>query len=367
MVVILRANDMQTDPRVQKYINALDETCTSYFLVGWDREGNNPPVENAIFYKRKNGYNLGKKAVVGRLLFAGFLFRALMKNKDKYKTIHACDFDTVLPALLIGLLFKKKVIFDIFDWFSDTIETGIKVLDTLIRIFERYAAKKADYIILCEEERRRQIGIQHNTVLILPNIPVTSNDFKFSDNMHYSNEGKLVVSYVGGFYYDRNIDILLNVCSKNENVILEIAGYGDTNIEKMAKALSASPNIRFHGKVSYEYGLEVMRRSNLIYAMYCKTNKNHIYAAPNKYYESLLLGVPIITTEGIILAEKVKTYDTGYVIGEEQEDLVKLFSSLDLYELEKKSNNCKKLWSSRYCCFVDIFMANTYIPLIKSF
>lgn len=365
MVVILRSNDLETDPRVHKYINALELAEVDYLMVGWDREGKNIKKRNTLYYKKKTGYNLGKKAIFGRLLFNIFLLKTLIKNRAKYNVIHACDFDTVIPALVLGFFYGKKVIFDVFDWFSDTIKTGSKVVDYVIRYFERFAVRKADYVIICEEERRKQIGVQRRNIFVLPNIPALPKSFSFIKKDFDINNRKLVISYVGGFYPDRNLDLLLEVCSKNKNIILEIAGYGDSEIEKLAKSLSNNSNIIYHGRVKYEVGLEIMSRSDLIYAMYCKTNKNHIYAAPNKYYESLFLAVPIITTEGIFLADKVKKYDTGYVIGESREDLEKLFNSIRPDDLLRKSQNCKNLWESRYSNYVDDFMKNVYLPLVR--
>ena len=72
-------------------------------------------------------------------------------------------------------------------------------------------------------------------------------------------------------------------------VNLLIAGFGDDRIERRCIEMSARENIKYFGTVSYEQGLHISYNSDIIYAMYCKTNPNHIYAAPNKYYEAMLL------------------------------------------------------------------------------
>lgn len=49
-----------------------------------------------------------------------------------------------------------------------------------------------------------------------------------------------------------------------------------------------------------------MHNADIVYTMYSKVIPNHIYAAPNKFYEALLLRKPLFTTYGIIVEKKVK-------------------------------------------------------------
>ena len=364
MVIFLRSNEIEYDPRLQKYIGFLNKKQINYLVIGWDRESSGKLVKNIIFYRKKTGYNLGRKAILSRIYFMWFLFLNLIKMKDKYSIIHACDFDTVIPALIIKYIYKKRVIFDIFDWYSDTIYTGNLIINKIISILEFISYKLSDYIIICEEERKKQIKYYHRNIYILPNIPdIYLNEYKFKKK---TNNSQIVISYVGGFYKDRNIEILLSVVSKINNINLKIAGYGDKELEAACLEYSKKySNIEYYGKVKYNIALEIMSQSDLIYAMYCKKNKNHIYAAPNKFYESLLLGVPIITTEGTIVGEKVKKYNTGFVIGEEYTDTEILLKSIQNINLEEKKNNCKKIWNDKYKNYTYKFLNDKYLSLLQ--
>ena len=42
MVVLIRCNDIQSDPRAMKYVRYLQERCIEHRLIGWDRDGKNP-------------------------------------------------------------------------------------------------------------------------------------------------------------------------------------------------------------------------------------------------------------------------------------------------------------------------------------
>lgn len=111
-VILLRSQDIFSDSRVLKYESLLKKENIPYAIVGWDRKGLNLKRENTFFYKRRAGFQEGEKAIVNRVWWTFFLFRFLFMHLKEYQIIHACDFDTVLPSLVMRIL-GKKVFFDI--------------------------------------------------------------------------------------------------------------------------------------------------------------------------------------------------------------------------------------------------------------
>jgi glycosyltransferase involved in cell wall biosynthesis len=145
---------------------------------------------------------------------------------------------------------------------------------------------------------------------------------------------------------------------------LLIAGYGSQIFEKRCESLSTLPNIKYFGKVSYKDGMNIMYNSDLIYAMYCKTNPNHLYAAPNKYYEALMLGKPILSTIGISIATKILKYDIGYVINETESDLISLIKVLSKEDMYYKGKMAHDLWNLKFKNYTANFLYNEYPKLI---
>lgn len=355
-----------SDSRVKKYIDFFSEKKISYKIIGWNKKNKEIELENCIFFNLETKDNLKDKAMKSKLKWMYYVFKNLYIKRDEYKVIHCCDLDTVLPAIPMKL-FGKKIIFDIFDWFSDTIILENKKIENGIKIFEKLAFRISDYVIICEEERKAQIGIEHKNLFVLPNIPTLKIEKKIDTTTNLQNKEKVIISYVGGFYENRNLEILINSVTKIPDIELKIAGYGDEKIEKLiVEKEKECHNIKFYGKVNYQKALEIMLESDLIYAMYCKKNPNHIFAAPNKFYESLMLGKPIITTEGTLVGEKVKKYNTGFVIGETAEDTEKVLVNLSLQkkEIEDKIKNCNSVWENEYKDYVENFLEKKYIKKI---
>ena len=368
MLVLVRSNAIVGDPRVEKYVNFLEAEKYEFRIIGWNRTHDKNIAENTIYYDKLTGYSVGGvKAAKDRLFWFFFVVKTLFKLKD-VRVIHACDLDCAFPAVLYKLLghWKVRVIFDVFDWYSATLAGQPAWLRAIFRMMEWITVKCSNDIIICEDERIRQIPYDvANRTKVLPNIPSFGDtSFLKVNDTPYFNNGKITLTYVGGFYEGRFLSELLDIAEEGVYNLL-IAGYGDKELEARCEKLSKKDNVIYFGKVAYSQGLNIMYNADVIYAMYCKTNPNHIYAAPNKYYEAMLLGKPIISTKGTIVGEKIESLGIGYTIEENTEELIQLIESLSTESFESCGNKAKELWKVRYKDYVQHFMENEYTKLIK--
>lgn len=349
MIVLIRCNDIISDSRAKKYIDYFIRKDIDYRIIAWDRLSNSVKQPKTIYCPSRSKYNQGGlAAAMDRIKWMLFIIRTLFSFKENL-TIHACDIDAAFPAVIYKMFSKRKnyVLFDIFDWISDTLYNQGRIMSLAFGIMEYVAVKKSDHIIICEEERIQQVPYNiKGKYSVLQNIPsFKSDDFLYDDKKYHFENDKLVLSYVGGFVEDRCLDELIEGAEQGL-YNLNIAGYGKNKfLDKLSK-LSSCPNIKYYGKVAYKDGLRIMYNSDMIYAMYSKANPNHFYAAPNKYYEALFLGKALITTSGIIVAKKVIDNNIGYACGESFEELKNLISSITKEDLQTKSNNAKLLWGT---------------------
>lgn len=147
---------------------------------------------------------------------------------------------------------------------------------------------------------------------------------------------------------------------------MEIAGFGELE-DLIKQACIQANNIHYWGTVPYEKGIEIMKNSDIILAIYEKTIPNHIYAAPNKYYEGLYLGKPILTTKDTYVGIKTEKYKTGFTISEDTNELETFFSKENLRsEINKYKINAHNLWESKYSNYIATFMNEIYTPFILS-
>ena len=365
MILLIRDNEC-FEPRVKNYLRYFDAHNIPYRVIAWNRNGSAKPDDRIVFYQRRAEYGKRIANIPNKIGWMFFAMKEIWQNRKECEAIHACDIDGILPALLVGKLIKKKVIFDIFDWISSL--TGKGIVYKLVEWLQNFCYKHSDAVILCEEDRKAQATASNDNILIIPNIPDGKTSFDeatlektAADLRSYD----YVVSYVGVFDRDRGLENLLEAVSKCPNIKLNIAGFGVLE-NLICDYANRFENITCWGRVEYAVGQAIQKNSSMISAMYHLTSPLHKYAAPNKYYESLVLGVPMITTENTLVGSKVSTYDTGFVLDEKAESLYALFQRADLQTvINVKKQNCIHTWKQIYKDYYDKYMTNQYMKLIQ--
>lgn len=360
MIALLRSTDGQPDSRFEKYIDFLRSENVPAISMCWDRFGVKTGTADRLYYKRPARYGEGLRNIIGLAGFNLWLCRQLWHRRKEYKVIHAADFDTILPALFAKVVMRKRVIYDIYDWYIDSRGIRNKVVRALFTALEWFTVKGSDAVIICEEGRRRQIVWRPRRLWVLPNIPAL--DVKRLPLRHTGDP--ITVAYVGILAPERGLEALPLLARSDSRVRVVIGGFGPLE-EEMERAAGELDNFTYLGRLPYSRALEVMAGADMIYAMYHTTNPNHILAAPNKFYEGLALGRPVITTEGTLVGENVRKYGSGYVIGEKNEDLVELLRRFDEKKYIKICNNAVKIWDTCWSGYVSRFMKEKYLPFIK--
>lgn len=365
MILLIRDNEC-FEPRVKNYLRYFESHNIPYRVVAWNRNGTAKPDENIIFYQRRAEYGKRIANIPNKIGWMLFAMKEIWRNRKECDAIHACDIDGILPALLVGKITGKKVIFDIFDWISSL--TGKGIVYRFVEFLQNFCYKHSDAVILCEEERKAQAKATNKNVLIIPNIPdgKVAFDSETLEKTAADLRGyNYVVSYVGVFDRDRGLDNLLEVVSKCPSIKLNIAGFGvlDDLIRDYAGRFD---NISYWGRVDYSVGQAIQKNSSLIYAMYHLTSPLHKFAAPNKYYESLMLGVPMITTENTLVGSKVAKHDTGFVLDETPDSLMALLQSKGLSEqIALKKSRCSKTWDAVYKNYYENYMSAQYMKFVE--
>ena len=355
MIALLRSTDGNPDSRFEKYVNFLDSESIQYLTICWDRLGQKKESHNQLYYKKKSSYGLKYGNVKSLIGFNWFIFKSLLRRRKEYKVIHAADFDTIIPAVWMKILFRKKIIYDIYDWYIDSRGLFKSKLRYIIKFLEFVNIKLSDMVIICEPEREKQIEFKAKNLRILPNIPNFNEEITSENN---SSE-KITVAYVGILSSDRGLENLVNLARHNLDVNIKIGGFGPLE-HTIREASMRLKNLHFYGKLDYKNALKLMGEADIIYAVYERSNPNHILAAPNKYYEGLYLGKPLITTIGTIVGTKVMKFNTGYAINEKYESLESLLKSINRDELKTISANAKKLWNDKYKFYVNQILRDEY-------
>lgn len=356
-IVFLRSNPVQPDPRVEKEVNSLMKAGYAVSVVAWDRSAKYNMRESYLDLEngRAKVYRFGISATYGGgikgnlrplIMFQIRLLQWLFKNNNQYEIIHACDFDTAYVAWHCAKILNKKFIYDIFDYYVDAFSVPRR-LKKIIENKDHKLINSADGVIICTEKRKEQIkGTDPKRLTIVHNSPAFSSLRKHYFNL---NQDKVKIAYIGILAEGRLLKELSNVIIKNSELELHIGGFG--KLEGYFQELSLKySNIIYYGKLEYSKTIELENSCDIMTAIYDPIIPNHYFAAPNKFYEALMLGKPVIMVNNTGVDGVVLKNNIGEVIEYNSESLEGGIENLIKRKTEwpEISNKMKKLFEKNY-------------------
>ena len=340
-ILICRSNPVAPDPRVEKEAATLTEAGYVVAAIAWDQTASLPVIEHTenltierIPIRVKNAHGLGNLPYV--LVWQVRLLWQLIAKRNTYDIIHACDFDTILPALVINGIWHKKLIYDIFDFYADMMRLTPKPIVYILRHIELWAINQVDAIILPDTSRYQQIKGSHpkKSVVIYnsPQETIPSEGIKRIGN----TDSHFRLAYVGNLQVQRGLLHLLDILKRYPDWELDLAGFGPDEA-LILDYVKGMPNIRWHGRVPYSRALDLNRRADVLIALYDPSVPNHRYASPNKAFEAMMLGKPVIVARNTNVDEIIEQVNCGLVV--DYEDIATLETALLLLRNDPKVRN----------------------------
>lgn len=227
----------------------------------------------------------------------------------KPKIIHACDFDSLIPCYIYRILFSTKLIFDSFDRYAMAfIPPKYRAIYALVNMFEDMLAHKVDALVTVSNERLSTFGKytpKHTEVI--SNCPEDKlKMIKRASVSHLHDE--LILVYAGRITQDRGASILCKAVQDLKDVRLILAGrISDDTI----KQLLQNPNISYVGLLPYDEALKLQASADVIPILYDPSVPINRLANPNKLFEAMMLGKPIVSN---VKTRLLKKYNCGIVV-----------------------------------------------------
>lgn len=332
-VIFVRSNPVMPDPRVEKEANSLLELGYDVGILAWNRNTDSEktskygtiPLERGTvpirWFNVRATFGGGIRNIFSLVIFLLLELGWLIKHRREYDVIHACDFDTVIPAFICSKLFGKKYVYDIFDYYVDaySVPTFIKPLIEKIDIF---MIGCANAVIIVNESRYKQIEKSNPKKLFVIHNSPDIKYFQHNESQVIHNEStKPKFVYVGILSEGRMLKEIIEVFEKTKEWELHIGGFGELEEYIKGKA-NNNTNILFYGKIPYKTTLKLESQCDALFAVYDPSIPNHKYSSPNKFYEAMILGKPIIVAEGTGIDKIVKAENLGKTIPYTKEALL---------------------------------------------
>lgn len=229
-----------------------------------------------------------------------------------------------LPLLpLAGILkffFNIKIIYDCHE--IETEKYGLNILrKMLVRLIEFIYIYYVDLVLVVspsiEKWYRKKYKLDNIiTILNTPNYPIVKNGDYLRQKFNIKTEQTIII-YVGAFLEGRCIEDMIKIFSKlyEKNICLVLIGYGDL-LDKVKLAHKKYNNIFYHEAVKLDKLVKIISSADLGIAYIVNGSINDDYCLPNKFFEYIYSGIPVITSKSPDMEYYIKKYNIGIAINE---------------------------------------------------
>lgn len=302
-----------------------------------------PPFDTRIFHKEgktlvKTGYDVILIAQHNKdVIVDGVKIVALPKSKNRLQRIiklplktakfafkqkadifHFHDPELIPVGVLLRLFTNGKVIYDVHEDYSKQIisksylfKTGRNLIAFFIKIIEFISSKFFDGIVTATDDILRNFSY-HKRAISARNFPIISN-FSFTNGENKKDIFNII--YVGCLSEIRGItQIIQAVEFINKKMRLTLYGkFYPLDYEKQVKMLRGFKKVEYLGWLVPEKASEVLSKSNAGIVCFLP-EPNHLNAMPNKIFEYMAGGIPVIASNFPLWGEIVKGNNCGICV-----------------------------------------------------
>jgi len=163
-----------------------------------------------------------------------------------------------------------------------------------------------------------------------------------------SKEEKILV-YQGVLQEGRGIELIIKALKHLSKIRFVIFGEGVAKgkFERLARENNAEGKIVFAGSIPYDELLNYTAGADLGVALIENVSKSYYYALPNKLFEYIAAGVPVVASDLPQMKQVIEKYRVGEIVKDTNEiSLAKAFEELlaDETRLDEYKVNCRKAY-----------------------
>lgn len=321
--IVSVSNDLATDQRVHKVCGTLESMGFDVLLVGRKLKGS-LPLERSYRTKRMCLlFNKGPLfyAELNLRLFFFLLFR-------KAAVLVANDLDTLLANHWAQKFKSAALVYDSHEYFTEVPElVGRPFAQNTWRRIEKRIFPKLKNVITVNGSiasmYREQYGVE---VKVVRNVPLLKNDFtaKSRAELGLPEDKAILLMQGSGINIDRGAEEAVAAMQFLEDAILLVIGGGDVFpvLENIVVEKGLGEKVVFKGKMPYAELCQYTANADIGLTLDKNTNINYRFSLPNKLFDFIHAGVPVLATNLDEVARIVLKYKVGKLIERPDPELI---------------------------------------------
>jgi glycosyltransferase involved in cell wall biosynthesis len=319
------------DTRVTNLERSLSNDGIDVKIISFDwttPEFNSIEGKTSVYKLVKTGSSLNYY-----ISFARILLKQLRKsNADVFL---AGDVYTLPFVYLVSRLKKKRSYYDCRELYPFL--AGLrnkKITQTLIKIIERLFIKRVEMVITTGPMDAQ--FIQHyykiTNPIVLRNLPEPK---KPSEKINLRsqlgiNEDEKILLYQGVLFEGRGLEKTIKALKdiNNTHLIMLGSGHLKSKLEQLAIEENVADRIHFLGTIPQEKLINYTSEADFGLALIENISLSYYYALPNKMFEYITAGVPVISCMLPQMKDIIDTYKVGWIIDIETNNLAEKLNQI---------------------------------------
>lgn len=308
-------NDLVTDNRVKKTCFVLVDAGYDVRLIGRRLPGS-PPLPDWPFQMKRMSM-VFRKGPLFYLFFNLRLFLFLLVTRADL--FYANDLDTLGPNFLVSTLKRVPLIYDSHELFCEVPELQQNTVKKKIWArLESAIVPKLKHCITVNGSIAAFFEKKYGTRFhVVRNISerIVPDHIKTRKELDLPEDKKIIILQGAGINIDRGAEELIKAMELVSDAELLIIGGGDVwpALKKLVETLSLKNKVRLIDKVSKPELIQYTRNADLGISIDKNTNLNYYYSLPNKIFDYIDAGLPIVASrlpeiEAIISKYKIGTF-----------------------------------------------------------
>jgi len=314
--IISVINDLVTDQRVDKTAGVLVDLGFEVLMVG-RRKTDSPHMPDRI-YETIRMRLLWEK---GPLFYAEYnirLFFLLLSRPAELLVSN--DLDTLLPNFLVHKLKYIPIVYDSHEYFTATPELVERpkiqriwkwIEKSIVPKLKSCITVNASIANLFEKEYQVPFRIVRNIPRQRENILIPTRV-----SLGLPEDKKIVLLQGSGINVQRGAEEAVECMQYLDNVLLLIVGGGDVLpvLRKMVHELSLQKKVKFVSRQTPENLAGYTANADIGLTIDKDTNINYRYSLPNKLFDYIHAGIPVLATPLVELKNIIQHYEIGEFI-----------------------------------------------------
>lgn len=231
-------------------------------------------------------------------------------KKRNIKIVYGANYYASIPIFLFSKSKKHKIIYDAFELFYPGSMETFSIRDYIFYLFEKKIIKNADAVIATNSNRAAIMLGKYN----LQKFPYVIENYSGTPKLLQKPKEKgdvLRLVYAGNISTDRGLNEMISaVVEHSDKYEFDIWGKGPY-CDSLQRSIQYFSNVRYRGPYSNENLAAILANYDVGYLYYPHIGWNNIFCSPNKVYDYIYAGLPIVCNENPGLVKLVSSNTIG--------------------------------------------------------